>query len=178
MTPHWQRRLTLVAVLGLAYWFFGNLYEAVVFSPNWVTGTPAQMTRLNAFFVNTSPTLYFIPLTVVPVVLAWALPVFNRDPALRADYRRAGLVAVLLTGLNALIVATVVTKLFGAQDLADPHRLTGYAWSWNVLNVLRMALTATTGVILFGAYRKLDRRLAASDARGLGGGEQVDRGLA
>jgi hypothetical protein len=69
-------------------------------------------------------------------------------------------------------------SIFGAQDVADPHRLTGYAWSWNLLNVLRMALTATTGAILFGAYRKLDRRLAGSDARGLGGGEQVDRGLA
>src|SRR5690349_24243115 len=47
MAPNRQKWLTLVAVLGLAYWFFGNLYEAIVFSPNWVTDTPAQMTRLN-----------------------------------------------------------------------------------------------------------------------------------
>jgi len=36
MGPALQRRLTLTAVIGLAYWLFGNLYEAVVFSPNWV----------------------------------------------------------------------------------------------------------------------------------------------
>jgi len=161
MTPSWQKRLTLVAVLGLAYWLFGNLYEAIVFSPNWVTDTPAQMTRLNEFFVNTSPTLYFVPLTILAVLLAWILMAVNRDPTLRADYRRAGLVALLLMALNTLIVATVVTKLFGTELGADPHQLTSYAWRWNVLNVLRMALTATTAAFLFNAFRKLDRRPAA-----------------
>src|SRR5690242_9538153 len=48
-----QKWWTFAAVLGLAYWFFGNLYEAVVFSPNWVVDSAAQIDRLNAFFVNT-----------------------------------------------------------------------------------------------------------------------------
>lgn len=157
MTPNRQKWLTLVAVLGLAYWFFGNLYEAIVFSPNWVTDTPAQLTRLNEFFVNTSPTLYFVPLTFLAVLLTWVLLAINRDPALRTDYRRAGAVALLLMGLNALIVATIVTKLFGTDFLADPHRLSSYVWGWNILNLLRMALTATTAALLFTAFRKLDR---------------------
>jgi hypothetical protein len=161
VTTKWQKRLTLAAVLGLAYWFFGNLYEAVVFSPNWVTDTPAQMTRLNEFFVNTSPTLYFVPPATLAVLLAWVLPAVNRDPVLRTDYRRAGVSVLLLMGLNAVIVATVVTKLFGTELLADPDRLTSYAWRWNILNVLRMALTATTAALLFNAFRKLDRRVAA-----------------
>jgi hypothetical protein len=162
MTPNRQKRLTLVAVLGLAYWFFGNLYEAIVFSPNWVTDTPAQMTRLNEFFVNTSPTLYFIPLATIATVLAWVLLAVNRDPTLRTDYRRAGLVALLLMGLNTLIVATIVNQLFSTESHTDPHQLTSYAWAWNILNVLRMALTATTAVFLFNAFRKLDRRVTAN----------------
>ncbi|RZU53119.1 hypothetical protein EV385_5005 [Krasilnikovia cinnamomea] len=161
MTPARQKWLTLVAVLGLAYWFFGNLYEAIVFSPNWVVDTPAQMTRLHGFFVNTGPTLYFVPLTFLAALLTWLLLALNRDPALRADYRRASLVAVVLMGLNAFIVATVVSKLFGAGYPADPERLSAYAWRWNVLNVLRMMLTATAAVILFNAFRKLDRRPGA-----------------
>lgn len=49
--------VTLGALLGYLHWFFGNLYEAVVFSPNWVLNSPAQMERLHGFFVATSPTL-------------------------------------------------------------------------------------------------------------------------
>jgi branched-subunit amino acid ABC-type transport system permease component len=157
-----QKWWTLGAALGLAYWFFGNLYEAVVFSPNWVVDTPAQMTRLNEFFVHTGPTLYFLPLTMLAVVLVWILMLVNKRAAVRRDYRRAGLAALLLAALNAVIVATVVTKLFGTEFLADPDRMRALAWQWNVLNGLRMALTATTAVFVFNAFRKLDR----GDARG------------
>jgi branched-subunit amino acid ABC-type transport system permease component len=157
-----QKWWTLGAALGLAYWFFGNLYEAVVFSPNWVVDTPAQMTRLNEFFVHTGPTLYFLPLTMLAIVLVWVLMLVNKRAAVRRDYRRAGLAALLLAALNAVIVATVVTKLFGTEFRTDPDRMRALAWQWNVLNGLRMALTATTAVFVFNAFRKLDR----GDARG------------
>jgi hypothetical protein len=157
MTRTRQKWLTLVVVLGLAYWFFGNLYEAVVFSPNWVVDSPAQLTRLNEFFVNTGPTLYFVPLTLLATVLVWVLLALNRESEVAADYRKASLFALLLTALNALIVVTTVTKLFGADYLSYADRLTSYAWRWNVLNVIRMALTAATAAYLFNAFRKLDR---------------------
>jgi hypothetical protein len=145
-----QKWWTFVASLGLAYWFFGNLYEAVVFSPNWVVDSAAQITRLNAFFVNTGPTLYFLPLTALATVLVWVLLAVNKRGDVRSDYRRAALFAVLLTGVNVFIVSAVVTKLFDAGTA----RL---AWEWNVLNVVRMALTATTAWFVFSAFRKLDR---------------------
>lgn len=146
-----QKWWTLGAVLGLAYWFFGNLYEAIVFSPNWVVDTPAQMARLDEFFVNTGPTLYFVPLTMVTCVLVWVLLLVNREPSVRRDYRRAGVAALVLTVLNAVIVTTVVTKLFSV----DGDRT--LAWTWNGLNVVRMVLTATTATFLFNAFRRLDR---------------------
>jgi hypothetical protein len=153
-----QRAFTLVAVLGLAAWFFGNLYEAVVFSPNWVQDSPAQFTRLHEFFDNTGPTLYFVPLSQVAVVLVCLLWWRNRDDELRSDYRRAGVAGLLLAALTAYIVVAVLPRMFGDDYLADPRRLTAAAWQWNVLNVFRMALTATAAWYLFGAFRKLDRR--------------------
>jgi hypothetical protein len=161
MKPVAQKWWTLVAVIGLAYWLFGNLYEAVVLSPNWVTDSPAQMTRLNLFFVNTSPTLYFVPLTILATILVWMLQILNKDDEIRSLYRRASLFAVLLTAVNLFIVSTVVTKLFGTQYLTDPGKLTFLAWEWNVLNIVRMALTATTAGIMFQAFRRLDQRSAS-----------------
>lgn len=75
-----QKALTLTTVVGLAYWMFGNVYEAVVFSPNWVADSPAQLTRLNEFFVVTSPTLYFVPLALVALALVWVVSWLNTDP--------------------------------------------------------------------------------------------------
>jgi hypothetical protein len=152
-----QKRLTLVAVLGMAWWFFGNLYEAIVFSPNWVVDSPAQFTRLNEFFTVTGPTLYFVPVTVLATGLTWILLWLNRDDDVMADCKRAGMSALVLTVLNIVIVTRVVPNLFGDDYLSHAGTLTAYAWTWNILNVFRMALTATTAYFLFNSFRKLDR---------------------
>jgi len=156
-----QLKLTLTAVLGMAYWLFGNLYEAVVFSPNWIRDSPAQFTRLHEFFTVTTATVYFVPLTMLALVLVWVLWWRNRDADLAADHRRAGIAAIALAALNAYIVSIVLPKLFGANALARPDNLNAAAWQWNVLNILRMLLTATTAYYLFRAYRKLDRRIGS-----------------
>ena len=69
----------------------------------------------------------------------------------------AGVAALLLTALTVYIVTALVPVMFGEDYLADPDRLHATAWQWNVLNVLRMVLTATTAWYLFSAFRKLDR---------------------
>ncbi|OXM60911.1 hypothetical protein [Amycolatopsis vastitatis] len=153
-----QQSLTLAAVIGMAYWLFGNLYEAVVFSPNWVRDSPSQFTRLHEFFSATGPTLYFVPVTQIALVLVWVLWWRNRDGELARDYRRAGQAAAVLAVLTVYIVAAVIPRMFGADALAQPDNLHSAAWQWNILNVFRMLLTATTACYLFGAFRKLDRR--------------------
>lgn len=160
-----QKRLTLAAVLGMAYWFFGNLYEAVVFSPNWVRDSPAQFGRLHEFFANTGPTLYFVPLTQFTILLVWLLWWRNRDGEVRREYRRAGIASLALTALTVYIVMAVVPRMFADGALLQPERLNAAAWQWNVLNVFRIALTATTAWYLFGAFRILDRRGSGSASR-------------
>jgi len=151
-----QRRLTLLAVLGLAYWLFGNLYESIVLSPNWIVDSAMQLERLNAFFVNTSPTIYFVPLTQAATVLVWILWWRNRIDEVRRDYRRAGVLGILATGVNAVIVATVVPTLFGEERLSHVDSLTAYGWAWNILNVVRMVLVGATLAYAFRAFRTLD----------------------
>ena len=153
-----QRWLTLAGVVGLAYWFFGNLYEAVVISPNWVADNPAQLTRLNEFFVHTSPTWYFVPVGLIGPVLTWLTAFTNREPALTGTYRRAAGFTAAAVLVAVVMIVVLISRLFGADYASYGAELTTYAWWWNGLNVLRMALTATAGVYLFGAFRVLDRR--------------------
>jgi hypothetical protein len=164
MTPTRQRNLTLIAVLGLAWWLFGNLYEAVVISPNWVQDSPAQFARLHGFFAVTGPTLYFIPVTQLAVVLTWWLWWRNRDIELAGDYRHAGLASLLLEALNTYIVIALISNMFGDDALAHHERLSALAWQWNILNTVRIGLIITTMTYLFGAFRTLDRRTAAVTA--------------
>lgn len=166
MTPRRQRTLTLVALTGLAWWLFGNLYEAVVFAPNWVSDSPAQFTRLHEFFSTTGPTLYFVPVTQIALVLVWLLWWRNRDGEQARDYRRAAVTAVALAALTGYIVVAVLPHMFGADALAQPDDLRAAAWQWNVLNVFRMLLTAATAWFLFGAFRKLDREITTRQQGG------------
>jgi hypothetical protein len=157
-TPARQRTLTLVTVVGLAYWLFGNLYEAVVFSPNWVLDSPAQLTRLNEFFVVTSPTLYFVPLALAALALVFVVAWLNPVAELAPHYRRARLLAVAEVALNAVIIPFVITKMIGPgyrDHLADATTL---AWWWTGLNLARIALAAAMAAVLFSAFRVLDRR--------------------
>lgn len=152
-----QRRLTMTALLGLAWWFFGNLYEAVVFSPNWVQDSPAQMARLHQLFVTTSPTVYFVPATPLAVLMLWELWVSNRHAALNTPYRRASAWAAVSMLVNAFIVATIITRLFGPDALLHPDELNALCWRWNALNVVRMAAVAATAVAVFRIYLRLER---------------------
>jgi hypothetical protein len=149
--------LTFLAALGLVHWFFGNLYEATVISPNWVLDSPAQLTRLNELFVRTSPMLYFVPITPVAALLVWLVTFLNRNTTLKTVYVRASVYTALAMALNAVIVSTLVAKLFGADYALHAARLHDYAVRWNILNVLRMALVGAAIAYLFSAFRELDR---------------------
>jgi hypothetical protein len=152
-----QKKFALFSVFGLAWWFFGNLYEAIVISPNWVVDSPDQLKRLHEFFVNTSPTVYFVPLTQLATIPVWLLWAANKDHGLKKEYRMAGIFALLLTGLNIFIVSTIVTKIFGDNYLSMATALHDYCFRWNVLNGFRMLLTFLTLYYMFNAFRKLDK---------------------
>ncbi|MBO0931960.1 hypothetical protein [Fibrella aquatilis] len=157
MTIRTQKQLALLSIIGLAYWLFGNLYEAIVISPNWVVDSPAQLRRLNEFFVRTSPTIYFVPITQLATIGVWVLFWKNRETSVKAALIRASLWALAATLLNGFIVSTIVLKLFASDFDRYGDYLTTLAWRWNVLNLVRMILVGTTVHYLFSAFRKLDR---------------------
>jgi len=152
------KALTLLALLGMLQWLFGNLYEEVVIAPNWVVDTPLQLARLHGLFTRTSPTTYFVPISFIAPVLGWIAHALHRDGVAIRELRRASAAALLASALNAYIVGTIVLTVFG-DDYASvpPDRLHALCVRWNVLNGARMVLVAGAAYWLFAAFRRLDR---------------------
>lgn len=143
------RPLLIAALIGLGWWFFGNLYEAIVISPNWVIDSPAQLTRLHGFFQVTSPTNYFVPATPLALVALWIALYLGRTTLPRPEARLALWLSLALAGLTVAIVTVLINTLFGAHFLDRAAQLSGYAWWWNVANLARLALTGGCAVLVW-----------------------------
>lgn len=155
------RILLLVALTCLAWWFFGNLYEAVVISPNWIVDSPAQLTRLHEFFLVTGPTEYFIPASPVALLATWTGLALAR-PYVAGRLAQAAIISsALLAALTVVIVAVLVQGLFGADYLDHAEQLLSYATWWNAANIARLLLTATTGILVWRILHPRDTQLLA-----------------
>lgn len=152
-----QKNLTLFSIFGIAYWFFGNLYEAIVFGPNWAIENPDYLINLNRFFVNSSPTVYFIPMTLLAALSIWILMFTNKMNIVKREYRVASILVLVITIMTSLIVGLVLSKMFGQGFYENPHNGSFYGKLWNVLNFFRLLLEMATIYYLFNAYRKLDK---------------------
>ncbi|MEZ4240770.1 MAG: hypothetical protein R3F59_32375 [Myxococcota bacterium] len=155
MRPSLQRALTVAVLAGFAAWGYGNLYEAVVFSPNWVVDAGAQMARLDAFFVRTSPTAYFVPPAFLAPPVLWALAWRNEVPSARRPYRLASFAAVAAVALNLAIVAVIIPRLFGPHRASDGE-IGAFCWLWNGANGLRVLAVSATVWQVLGALRALE----------------------
>ncbi len=157
MTLTKQKKLTLFSIFGISYWFFGNLYEAIVFGPNWIIEDPEHLKHLNAFFVNSSPTAYFIPMTLIAAFSIWVITFLNKVEVVKREYRMASILALIVTVLTSLIVGFVLSKMFGPGFYENPSAGSFYGKIWNILNAFRLFLEIATIYYLFNSYRKLDK---------------------
>lgn len=152
-----QKNWTLFSIFGITYWFFGNLYEAIVFGPNWAIKDPNHLKYLNDFFVNSSPTAYFIPMTLLAAISIWFLTFFNKIETVKREYRMASVLALVITVMTSLIVGFVLSKMFGPGYFENPSEGSFYGMLWNILNAFRLLLEVATIYYLFNVYRKLDK---------------------
>ena len=78
-----ERRLRLVnallvlALLGAAQWFFGNLYDAVVTAPNWRVGFEYEAITGRSQHGD-GAIQYYVPTTGIAIVLLWVAALLGR----------------------------------------------------------------------------------------------------
>jgi hypothetical protein len=155
MENRMQKRWTLVAVIGLAHWFFGNLYEAIVLAPNMIGNSLVQLKRWQEYFTVTNQIYYYVPFTQTAVLIIIILFFTNRLSSIKYDLRMASIFGVLSLLLTIYIVTQLNLSLFFGDLEKVSNRLTFMAWQWNVMNVVRIVLVGTTLTFAFKAYEKM-----------------------
>ena len=149
-----RRILMYFTVFGIAMWFFGNLYEAIVIGPNIAGDSKEQLKAFQQFTEVTNPVYYYVPLTLIAAItlLVWFFRTSWRAPeklslALSAVAQIAGIAlsVYIITKLN-------MTLFFGALG-ETPHELHQLALRWNVLNLIRLALAAVAAASAMNALR-------------------------
>jgi hypothetical protein len=97
-------RLTVFAMLGFAHWFFGNLYEAVVLSPNalFAHSQAAALENIRELFRISAPYYYFLPWSPLSILLVIFLYAKVHRTAHRSLRRWAGTAALLASAVGGL----------------------------------------------------------------------------
>lgn len=159
-------RLLLFTLFFMAYWFFGNLYEEIVMVPNHLADPSAVLTAYQGYFVLSSPTYYFVPVTQLAVVVLFVLYGNAKEIKQRQLLKRAAGFAVLAIVATILIVTQINAKLFVPNFVQYEEQLSRLSLLWLSGNLLRMACVGGTIYFLFQAYvlRQVTRSLVAGNS--------------
>jgi len=144
MQPRHHARLRTVALVGLAHWFFGNLYEEVVRMPARVAETPSRGGLLAAG----SPVRYYLP--AAPVTLATTLGCVATGWHRRADrpaLAAAGLLTAAGAALTSHLVCAVNLRLL-RNPPSDPRQRQRLVEHWHRVNRVRLVVVAVAAVAL------------------------------
>jgi hypothetical protein len=146
MQRHPRAGLRTAAELGLAHWFFGNLYEEVVRMPARIAAQPPA----GGAFATGSPVRYYVP--AAPVTLATTLACVAtgwRRPADRPALAAAALLTAAGAALTAHLVRAVNLRLLdGAGRPADPAERQRLVEHWHRVNRVRLVVVAAAAVAL------------------------------
>jgi Domain of unknown function (DUF1772) len=148
MQPRRLARLQTTARLGLAHWFFGNLYEEVVRMPARLAEVPIGSTLAPG-----SPVRYHLP--AAPVTLAATLGCVVAGWDRRADrpaLAAAGLLTVTGAALTGHLVRSVNLRLLGGTP-PDPLERQRLVERWHRVNRVRLVVVAAAAVALRAGTR-------------------------
>jgi hypothetical protein len=139
--------LSWLTLMLLAQWFFGNLYEAVVFVPNLMPFFELTSQSGEALFKSKkrSPIVYYVPGGLLAVVLAPTLAAISLGegrPGTAYIFASCGLLFVGL-GITFYVVRGINLDLF-FKPQSDLNRTRKLLHAWTVLNYVRLTVAAAS----------------------------------
>lgn len=141
-----RRRHSGLVLLLIAWWAFGNLYEAVVVLPLLWRLPPGS---LPAAAEPGSPVLYFVPAGVALLVSVWWLVARVADAgspgAVRPVATAAGLVTAAMVVTVPLVVLVNPVFRDAAASVGELHAAVVY---WEIANAVRLLAAAGAAAIL------------------------------
>jgi hypothetical protein len=147
-------RLLLFSLFGIAMWFFGNLYEAIVIGPNLLHDSVNRVHAWQQFFMVTNPAWFYVPVpqvaTIVLLVLYVKTPGSNVE--LKRFMRMASIFQLVSILLSVYVILQINLKLFFGDLSQNADKISSMALAWNVLNIIRVILVGVGLTFVFKAY--------------------------
>lgn len=143
----------IAARLGLAHWFFGNLYEAMVDMPRLLAD--AQPNREPRLLGAGSPLRYYAPVAPVTVVATGATVATNwRSGGDRRVIGTAAAATVTATSLTGYLVRTVNRRLLLSREPLGEVERRAMVKRWHMANIARLvALVIASAAVRRAAVR-------------------------
>jgi hypothetical protein len=141
--------LLMIAQLGQAQWFFGNLYEAVVRIPERIAAESdsdlrSERPSLSTLFRPGSPVRYFLPAAPVTLAASIAAVIAGWDEPQDRKWLGASAASTVSGAmLTAYVVSQINHKLFFAAQPLEAAEQQELLRRWHRLNKLRLT---TSGV--------------------------------
>jgi hypothetical protein len=146
--------LLLFCLFGIAMWFFGNLYEAIVIAPNMLQNAIQRLHAWQDFFVCTNPVFFYVPIpqlaTVTLVVLYFKAP--RQNVYIKKQLKLALIFQIAALMLSVYIIAQLNLKLFFGDLEKYADEIPSKAILWNILNAMRVVLVGAALSFVFKAY--------------------------
>ena len=140
-------------------WFFGNLYEAIVITPNILENSIQRLHSFQAFFVVTNPVFFYVPISqlaiIAIVIVYFKTPV--RMIELKRKLKRAVIFLLIAFVLSIYIITQINMKLFFGDLEKYASEVPTKALLWNILNIIRLILLATSLTYIFKSYIQVQR---------------------
>lgn len=140
----WEQLALHFAIFGMAHWFFGNLYEEIVMTPNGLVATVAEAKVVIGYFRVSNPIIYFVPLThlasLALIILAYR---WRRVPDVSRLTKRGAITTTLALLLTVWIVLGYNNQIFGTPDALTTAQYQTMSFHWLLLNGVRMVLVGT-----------------------------------
>lgn len=155
-----KRNLLVLSVFLIAWWFFGQLYEAFVYTPNWdshYNNVVEKVGLFNKFMTVTTPMNYFTPFVDLGVLIFWILFILNKDKSTKNQFLFAAIFSFVGMIVNyGLIIIPVAIKMADPANADNAELLEKLVFQWNLWNTVRFMLVGCALYFAFKVYRKVD----------------------
>jgi hypothetical protein len=161
MTSKLFNNLLLFSLFGIAMWFFGNLYEAIVIGPNMLSDTAARMEHWQKFFAVTNPVFFYVPFpqlaTIVLIILFFNTS--GQKTELKKSLKLANIFQIASIVLSVYMITQINLKLFFGDLEKYSDKLSSMALLWNILNAVRVVLVGFALTFVFKAYLQTQKNV-------------------
>ena len=133
--------LLIFSIFFLTLWFFGNLYEEVLLTPNHIKNSYEKLQLWHSFFTEINQIYYYVPFTQLAVVTTFILYRKTNDQQEKSFLRKSSIYGFLAIGLTAIIITQLNLKLYIGHNLEKYRdQLQTLSIIWLAGNAVRLYL--------------------------------------